>query len=220
MDLTTYGFENAVGAFFEMPTSDARKILPDHLQPLEVQHQRSILAVTAFQFTESMVGPYDEVVLSVIVPPMIDPSRPLPKAAFFPFMVGVTTASSRQHATERWHLPHYMHDLQMEFVQADEELAISVRDGSAPVLDLVVTDFPPEPARVLFHLFSVNDEERYRVNIFLDGPHGEHEEETGSLTLHPHAMTEPLTLDDISQVPFREQWFHGGIQTFEELERI
>ncbi len=29
MDLTTYGFENAVGAFFEMPTSDARKILPD-----------------------------------------------------------------------------------------------------------------------------------------------------------------------------------------------
>jgi hypothetical protein len=83
-----------------------------------------------------------------------------------------------------------------------------------------VTDFPPEPARVLFHLFTTNDEERYRVNIFLDGPHGEHEEETGSLTLHPHAMTEPLTLDDISQVPFREQWFYGGVQTFEELERI
>jgi hypothetical protein len=151
---------------------------------------------------------------------MIDPSRPLPKAAFFPFQVGVTTASSRRHAIERWHLPHYMHDLQMEFVRTEEELAISVRDGSAPVLDVVVTHFPPEPARVLFNAFTMNDEERYRVNIFLDGPHGEHEEETGSLTLYPHAMTEPLTLDDVSQVPFREHWFHGGIQTFEELERI
>ena len=48
MELTEYGFKNAVGAFFEMPTSDARKILPAHLQPLEVQHQRSILAITAF----------------------------------------------------------------------------------------------------------------------------------------------------------------------------
>ena len=31
---------------------------------------------------------------------------------------------------------------------------------------------------------------------------------------------EGLTLDDISSVPFREQWFHGGLQTFEELEKI
>ena len=63
-------------------------------------------------------------------------------------------------------------------------------------------------------------ENRYKVNIFMDGQHTEHEEEAGSLTLHPHEMTEALTLDDISSVPFREQWFHGGLQTFEELERI
>ena len=50
--------------------------------------------------------------------------------------------------------------------------------------------------------------------------HTEHEEEAGSLTLHPHEMTQELTLDDISSVPFREQWFHGGLQTFEELEKI
>ena len=220
MDLTKYGFKNAVGAFFEMPTSDARRILPAHLQPLEVQHQRSILAVTAFQFTESMVGAYDEIVLSVIVPPMVTPNRPLPKAAFYPFTVGVTTESSRRHAIERWHLPHYMSDLQMEFVQTEEELAIKVQDGEAPVLDLTVTDFHPEPARVLFNAFMMNDDERYRVNIFLDGPHGEHEGESGSLMLYQHTMTEPLTLHEISKVPFREQWFHGGVQTFEELERI
>ncbi len=220
MELTEYGFKNAVGAFFEMPTSDARKILPAHLQPLEVVHERSILAITAFQFTESMVGEYDEVVLSVIVPPMMEAGRPLPKAAFYPFVVGVTTEASRQHAIERWHLPHYMEDLQMEFTETDEELSVSVSDGGQPVLDLRVTNFPSDPETVLFNAFTVNEERRFKVNIFMHGPHTEHEEEAGSLTLHPHEMTGVLTLDDISSVPFREQWFHGGRQTFEELERI
>ena len=39
-----------------MATSDARKILPSHLQPLELQHTRSIFALTAFEFTQSEVG--------------------------------------------------------------------------------------------------------------------------------------------------------------------
>ena len=68
MQLTKYAFYNAVAGFFEMPTNDATKLLPKHLQSLEVQHQRSILAITAFQFTETEVGSYNEIVLSVIVP--------------------------------------------------------------------------------------------------------------------------------------------------------
>lgn len=220
MELTEYGFKNAVGAFFEMPTSDARRILPTHLQPLEVQHERSILAITAFQFTASMVGEYDEVVMSVIVPPVMEAGRPLPQAAFYPFMVGVTTDASRQHAIERWHLPHYMKNLHMDFTETEDELSLSISDDGQPVLDLSVTNFPGAPETVLFNAFTVNDEDRFKVNIFMDGQHTEHEEEAGSLTLHPHEMTQELTLDDISSVPFREQWFHGGLQTFEELEKI
>ena len=91
MQLTKYAFYNAVAGFFEMPTNDATKLLPKHLQSLEVQHQRSILAITAFQFTETEVGSYNEIVLSVIVPPRVEPNRPIPNAAFYPFMVGVTT---------------------------------------------------------------------------------------------------------------------------------
>ena len=33
----------------------------------------------------------------------------------FPFMVGTSTEASRKHAMERWHLPHYMQDLDIEF---------------------------------------------------------------------------------------------------------
>ena len=63
-----YAFTTGVSAFFEMPTSDARRILPEHLEPVEVTHQRSILAATTFHFTESVAGPYVELMFSVIVP--------------------------------------------------------------------------------------------------------------------------------------------------------
>ncbi len=220
MELTRYGFSNALGAFFEMPTSDARGLLPPHLQPLEKQHTRSILGITAFHFTESMVGAYDEIVLSVIVPPVVEAGQPLPKAAFFPFMVGTSTEASREHAIERWHLPHYMKDIQMLFEPRDGGVEVHVRDGDDPVMEMLVTDYEFAPVRHLYNSFMIDGGERYKVNIFMEGPHSEHEEERGTLTLHEHPMTEGLTLDDISEYAFREQWLKNGVQTFEELEKI
>ena len=220
MQLTKYGFENAVAGFFEMPTNDATKILPKHLQSLEVQHQRSILAITAFKFTETEVGSYNEIVLSIIVPPRVDPSKPIPNAAFYPFMVGVTTAESRAHAIKRWHLPHYMKDIDIEFTESQESLLVRVHEEEKPILDLTVTDFSKKPDTLLFNAFTTDEEDKFKVNIFMQGQHSEHEEETGSLKLYPHQMTEGLDLDDISTVPFREQWFRQGLQTFEELETI
>jgi hypothetical protein len=218
MNYTRYGFSNAVGAFFEMSTEDARKILPAHLEPVEVQHTRSILAITAFHFTESMVGEYDEVVLSIIVPPRVEPGQPLPKAAFFPFIVGTSTEASRLHAIERWHLPHYMKDVQMSFDQSDETMYVQVRDEQDPVMDIAVTRYRFEPVRHLYSSYMINGKSRHKVNIYMEGPHSEHEEERGELILHPHPMTSSLTLTEVSRHPFREQWLRGGQQTFEELE--
>ena len=220
MELTRYGFSDAVGAFFEMSTADARAVLPAHLEPLEVQHTRSILALTAFHFTESMVGEYDEIVLSVIVPPRVEPGQPLPKAAFFPFIVGTSTRESREHAIERWHLPHYMKDLAITMEKDDGRMDVRVRDDGRPVLDFSVTKHDFQPVRHLYTSFMNDDAERFKVNIYMEGPHSEHEEEEGSLTVYEHPMTEPLTRDEVATYPFREQWLRGGVQTFEELERF
>src|SRR5688572_14960222 len=181
IEYTYYRYRMCVGAYFEMPTADARSLIPDHLEPLEVQHERSILAVTAFDFTESLIGPYQEVVLAVVVPPMVEPGKPLPKAAFFPFMVGTSTEASRKHAMERWHLPHYMQDLDIEFQERSGEMTVHVRDGEAPVLDLTVTDFDFEPTRNVYSCFTVDEKSRYKVNIYMQAPHTEHEEERGSV---------------------------------------
>ena len=220
MEYTYYGFRNCIGAFFEMPTSDARTLLPPHLQPLEMQHTRSVLAITAFEFTESEVGEYNEIVLAVIVPPTVEPGKPLPKAGFYPFVVGTSTEAARLHAIERWHLPHYMKDVQMDFTRSDGEMALNVMGDGAPVLDLMVTEYAFEPSRYLYNAFTIKGDERFKANIHMEAPHSEHEEESGSLTLYEHPMTEGLTLDDVNTYPFREEWYQQGLQTFEPLERI
>src|SRR3954468_12943859 len=156
MEYTYYGFSNAVSAFFEMPTADARKLLPAHLQPLEVQHTRSILSITAFRFTESMVGEYNEIVLSVIVPPRVEPGKQLPKAAFFPFIVGTTSDASREHAIERWHLPHYMKAIDIELKPSEKVMGVGVRDGAGPVPDMAATSHEFKPVRDLYNSFMID----------------------------------------------------------------
>jgi hypothetical protein len=220
MVLTRYGFENCVGAFFEMSTADARALLPSHLEPMEKLHTRSVLAVLAFQFSESEVGTYDELVLAVITPPRVEPGRPLPKAAFFPFMVATSTEAARQHAIERWCLPHYMKDLDFEFAEGDGRMSVRVTDAGTPVVELSVTEHTFHRAVNPNHCFTIGNGSRHKVNIYMDGPHSEHEEETGELMLHPHPMLEGLTLDEVSSYPFREEWYRAGIQTFEELESL
>ncbi len=220
MRLTTYEFKQCVGAMFEMSTADANVLLPSHLQPLEVQHTRSVLAVLAFQFTNSEVGPYDEVVLSVVTPPRGDPGKPIPKAAFYPFIVGTSTEASRQHAIERWHLPHYMEDLAFGFEESGGQMTVTVREKDSPILRLTLTDHEFHPVVNPYHCFMMNGEERLKVNLYMDAPHSQHEEETGELVLFEHPMTSGLTREEVSSYPFREEWYQAGIQTFEEVERI
>ena len=215
---TYYGYDFCVGGYFEMPTRDARELLPSHLEPLEVMHDRSILAITAFHFNESMVGEYDEIVLAVVVPPMVEPGKPLPKAAFFPFMVGTSTEESRQHAIERWRLPHYMNDVDIDFAESDGEMRVVVKDDEAKVLEMTVTEHEVRaPAGNLYECFTIDSENRYKVNILMEAEHNEHEEESGSLTLYDHPMTQGLTLDEVNSYPFREEWYRKGMQTFDPM---
>ncbi|HKK72765.1 MAG TPA: acetoacetate decarboxylase family protein [Candidatus Krumholzibacteria bacterium] len=220
MQLTKYRFSNAINAFFEMPTETAAELLPDHLQPLELRHQSSILAVTAFHFTESMVGDYHEVVLAVIVPPMVKAADVFPKSAYYPFVVGTSTSASREHAIERWHLPHYMADVHVDLVEKDGTVDVRVRDEDSPILDFRITAHKWSIVDQLYQCFMTDDSNRYRVDMHLHGRFTEHEDEQGRLTLHEHPMTELIFDQDVATHPFREMWMKDGMQVFEELETI
>jgi hypothetical protein len=218
--LTKYYFKNAVSGFFEMPRGNAREILPAHLQPMEVRHGEAVLAVTAFDFSESMVGPYTELFLAVIVPPLVRPGEPMPKSAFYPFMLGTSTAAARAHAIERWHLPHYMKDVTLDFEESGGRMNVRVREGNTPILDFKISQHSWVDADDPYQSFMHTRENRFKVNVRMKGRFTEHEEESGELTIHDHPMCEKLRVDEIAAYPFREMWMKNGVQTFEELEAI
>lgn len=220
MPLTKYEFSQTASAFFEMPTEMAMPLLPKPLQVLETHHGSSIFAITAFDFTESMVGTYQEVVMSVIVPPLIRAQAKFPKSAFYPFVVGTSTAESRAHALERWHLPHHMADIEIDFSEENGSLTVAVREGDTPIVDFTVTE---HEWAIVDHLYQCNmkdDSGRYKVDIHMQGNFCEHEEERGSLTLHDHPMCAGLDAAEITDYPFRELWMKRGRQLFEKLETL
>ena len=65
LPITRYGYRDAISGFFEFPTDNARRVLPRGIEPVEVHHGTSIFAVTIFDFDESEVGEYGEVVYAV-----------------------------------------------------------------------------------------------------------------------------------------------------------
>lgn len=220
MPLTTYHFKNAVNAFFEMPRDNARAILPGHLQPMEVRHGQAVLAVTAFDFTDSMVGPYTELFLAVIVPPLVRPGETMPKSAFYPFMVATSTAAARAHAIQRWHLPHYMKDITVDFEESNGRMSVRVREDRASILDFRISQHTWMDADDPYQSFMHTGEDRFKVNVHMKGSFTEHEEETGDLTIYDHPMCRKLRVDEIAGYPFREMWMKDGVQTFQELEPI
>ena len=220
MNTTTYAFSRAASAFFEMPSDTARALLPAPLQPLELRLDTSVLAVIGFDFTESEVGAYTEIVLSVIVAPLVKGRGQFPKSAFFPFVVGTSTPASRAHAIARWHLPHYVHDVQVDFDEHDDRMDVSVHEASAPILDFSIGAHEWSRVDQVYQCFSADHDQRFEVDMHLRGDFTEHEEESGRLVLHDHAMTSRLDPDDVRTIPFREMWMKDGLQVFEELETL
>ena len=218
--LTRYGYRDAVSGFFEFPTENARRLLPAHLQPVEVHHGTSVLSVTAFEFTETEVGSYGEIVMAVVVPPLVRPGERLPKSALYPYRVGTTTKAARDHAIERWHLPHWMEDVEMRFLRDGRRLTVSVGAGGRPVLELEVNEHSFNPVSHLYQSFMKDDSGAYIARITMEGGQSEHEDEMGRLRLHPHPFHAGLDIDDVSETPFRELWMRDGMQTFEPLAQL
>ena len=217
MQLTRYGYSDAINGFFEFPTDNARRILPSHLEPVELHHGSSIFAMTVFEFTQSEVGPYYEVVFSVGVMPLVKPGEPLPKNALYPYMVGTTTKASREHAIERWHLPHWMEDIAVDFTRDDKHAHAKVSVGSEPVAELEITAHSWSKVRHLYQSFMKDGSGAYYANILMEGQQSEHEDEVGSIQLFEHPFHDRLRIADVSEQPFREVWMKNGVQTFDPL---
>lgn len=216
--MTRYGFRQALGGFFLARSSTLQALLPSGLHPHEVRPAHGVLAITAFDFVHSEVGPYGELVLSVLVPPFAQRGNPLPHAAWFPIALATTTPASRAHATERWLLPNYERCFDIDFLRQGSRRSVVLRDSGQPVLRLDVERRRPAPATRLYQAFSAKQGRLYRVNLHISGELDEHQDEMGRLELHPHEFT--TRLDDIliDDAPIAEQSMESGEQRFADLE--
>lgn len=220
MSLTYYEFRTAVCAFSKTPTEVAARLLPESLRPLEVTHGAGVFAAVAIDFTKSEVGAYQEVVLAVVVPPIPQGNGEYPKAAFYPVVLATSTTASRDHASERWLLPHYPKDVEVQFREEADRTSVYVYDAGDPVLDLAVTRRKMNPVEQLYQSFMVEGDRRFKVDIHMKGDLSVHEEEKGFLHLHDHGVFRGIDREEIETVPFRELWMKDGQQAFEEIETL
>ena len=214
----SYRFHTGVSAFFEMATSDARALLPDHLEPIEVRHQRSVLSVNAFLFDDSVVGPYTEVMFAVIVPPLVAAWGEHAKAGLYPFLAATSSEEARRIKSERFHFPYYDQNIDAQFIETQDRLRIRIFGADAPILDLSVTPGAWETTTHLLQGFMMNGSERLRTILQISGDYTVHENEGGDMTLFPHPITTDLLRQEVSPYPFREHWFKNGTEIFHKLE--
>lgn len=215
-----YYYRDAIGGFFEFPTENARALLPQDLQPIEPHHGSSVLSVMAFDFHDSPVGSYGELILSILTAPRVEPGQPWPRSAFFPFRLATTTRESREHAIERWHLPHYMKDIDLRWERGDGHVTIHATERGQPIVDMTVTEFEWSNVEHRYQAFMHDEEGFYSSTIVMAGQFSENEEEKGGIVIHTQAMTELLEDWELTTTPFRELWMKNGVQTFHPLQQL
>jgi hypothetical protein len=215
--MTYYRFHQALGAFFLAPSTALRALLPPGLYPLEARPGHGVMALTAFDFSESEVGAYGELVLSVLVAPYAARNGELPTAATFPFVLASTTSESRAHAAERWYLPEHEVCLEMAFTADSSTRRVEVRDGGRRVLDLTVTRCPPSNGARLYQVYSRRDDRTHRVDLHIEGSLEQHDRELGRLELHDHPLAARIEALLADETPILEQSMGPGEQRFQTL---
>jgi hypothetical protein len=215
--ITRYGFRQALSAYFLAEADALSGLLPSSLTPLTARPRHGVIAVSAFDFTESEVGAYGELVVSILVPPFALTSAELPQAAIFPIALCTTTPASRLHAAERWYLPAHDRCMDIQFEKNDEGQLVRVSDGEAPFLELRVGQTSTASSCRLYQCFSEHEEQIHRVDLRIEGGLDEHEEELGGLVLNDHPLVNHFAEAISDDIPLREQSMGEGEQRFETL---
>ena len=215
MDLA---YADAISGYFEIPTDNARRLLPPNLEPAELHHGSSILSMTVFDIPQSLAGAHRSVVMSVMVVPYVQGGAArLPKGAAFPYMCGTTSFMPRQLASTMFHLPHWNDNLKVDLRREGKTITAAVAVGKDPVAELTVSEYEWQPADYMYQTFVKDGSGISRSDIQVRGEISEHEEETGKLVLYDHPFNAGLVIADVYDVPFRETWTRNAVQTLGPL---
>jgi len=219
--LVQYHFGNGINAIFEIPTEQARKFLPADIEPVEANHGSSLIGITMFDFTQSPIGPYQELVVSLYAVPRLGIMEQHPHTAVYPIVVASSSEEAREHAIGLWRLPHFMEDIALEFSTSPDGQTItgtvSCHKGQ-PIVELTVSQTAGwSPVYQLYQSFQCDASGLYMGVMDMQGTMTEHDENTGTICLHDHRFFEGLDLSAMDSLPFREMWMKEGVESYHQL---
>ncbi len=213
-----------MNCLFEIPTEAALTLLPAGVQPVEIVHGASLIGITMFDFTESPIGPYQELVISLYVVPLMGIMEQHPHAAVFPLVVASTHQEARDHAIDLWHLPHFNEDISIDFSESADGQTISARVSchlGEPIVDMRISQSGKwHPAYQAYQSFQCDETGSYIGIMDMKGRLSEHEENTGSIRLYPHRLFDPLDLSAMDTMPLREMWMKEGVESYHEIVTV
>ncbi len=216
-----YPFTTGINAIFEIPTQTARRLMPKGIETVESNHGVSLIGFTLFDFSESPVGPYQELVVSLYAVPRLGIMEQHPHAAVYPVVVASSCQEARDHAIDLWRLPHFMEDITIEFSASPDGSTMTgtVRCHKGEViLDLTLSHTGSwKPTYQLYQSFQHDETGTYIGVMDMRGMLSEHEENTGTLRLHEHRFFDHLDLSGMDTLPFREMWMREGVESYHEL---
>ena len=224
INVVEYVISDEINCLFDLPLDTARKLLPKGLEPVEPHHGSALLGITLFDFTESPVGPYQELVFSLYVVPRPGLTIRHPHAAVYPLVVASTHHEARQHAIDLWHLPHFMEDIRLEFLQQDDRSItgkVCTTDGET-IVELSISESGPwKPVDQFYQSFQNDESGSYIGILAMEGRMTEHEKGTGSLKLYEdHRFFEQLDLSGLDPIPMREMWLKPGVEKYYEVIKV
>jgi hypothetical protein len=218
MTRVEYHYPHMISASFEIPTESARRLIPRGIEPVEPWHGAGVLTVTLFEFDESPVGPYQEVVLSVFVVPRLFKGDLFPHAAVAPIRLGSTHYAARQHAIDLWHLPHFYEDIRIEFQPSADGRRMTGRvfcPRGEEILELNVAHSGAWGSVCQqYQSFQADATGLYMSKIDWTGVLSEHDEGEGRVHLRDHRFFDgiPVTLA-VDSPPIREMWMKQGLES-------
>ncbi len=164
----------AVAGIFLAPTLKLRDLLPtSKLVPAEVMPGKGLLAVMAFDYRDTSIGPYRELAIAVparyrprVNPMLIPPLRMAASLSFeaFVWQLPVTTEVALHAGIDIWGYPKFMAEIGFE--EGEETVTCTLEEQGRHILSLEVKKSLPRMKTYFdFNTYTVKDRELLFTSI-------------------------------------------------------
>lgn len=164
----------AVAGIFVAPTPSLRELLPtSKLVPAEVFPGKGLLAVMAFDYRDTSIGPYKELAVAVPVryrprfnPPLVPPLRMAVSFSYeaFVWQLPVTTEAALHAGIDIWGYPKFLAEITFE--EDEDQVMCTLEEKGEHVLTLRVRKSLPR-MKTYFDLntYSVKGEDLIYTSV-------------------------------------------------------